>query len=121
MQTARSPSNADENMSFTFMAKFGPGQYYLSFYFAELDNSTSQQQIMDVYIDRDLRNPALNVSDIRGFYNTLELFDKNYTVVDENFTLLLMPNKNSTRAPYINAAESYFLQRMDQLTFDQDG
>ncbi|KAI5076221.1 hypothetical protein GOP47_0008286 [Adiantum capillus-veneris] len=119
MQTARSPNNT-ENMSFNFLTRFGPGQYYLSLYFAELDNSTSQRQIMDVYIDRGSSYQALNVFDIRGLYNTLELFDKNFTVAVGNFTLLLMPNENSTRAPFINAAESYFLQRMDHSTFDQD-
>eukprot|EP00250_Pteridium_aquilinum_P021817 c25234_g1_i3 orf=358-2304(-) len=114
MQTARSP-NGTSNMSFRFTAKFGSGQYYLAFYFAELNNSTSQR-IMDMYVDDHLRNQAL---DLTPAYNTLELFH-NHTVINGSYLLSLVPNKNSTRAPIINAAESYFLLSMSQSTFYQD-
>lgn len=119
MQTARSVNNKTENMTFNFVARFGPGKYYLAFYFAEIVKNESQR-IMDIYIDKELIHDNLNWSSPVGLFSTIEIYNANYTVTGESYELLLMPSKNSSSGPIINAAESYFLQRGDQGTLDQD-
>lgn len=118
MQTARSPNMTTDTLGFNFNARLGPGEYYLALYFAELDNQTGR--IMDVYVDGNLVLQDLNVSNHAGFYNALELFYKNLNVSGSSYRLSLMPTGNSSSSPIINAAESYFLQKISQSTSEQD-
>lgn len=119
MQTARTV-NTTQNMTLKLMATFGPGQYYLALYFAEILSNTSEQRIMDIYIGEHLVKGGFNLSSGFGPFYSIEFYNTNESVSGQSYNLQLKTNKGSTLGPILNAAESYFFQKADLQTDDHD-
>ena len=109
MQTARS-SIYPSVMSFNFKANYGPGSYYIAFYFTSINSSFLAPLSLSV----GNQSATVDVSTPKKFYSD------NYTVYGNSYSLQLSTNDTSGR-PFLNAAESYILQSVNPSTFAGDG
>jgi hypothetical protein len=103
---------------------FSDRDYYLAFYFAEIDpQAVNQSRIFDLYVNEQLEFANISVLQLSGglMYSTLEIIVGNITLRNTAKLVQLIPHADSALGPILNAYELFEWISMSSLTFPSDG
>jgi hypothetical protein len=103
--------------------EFSNRDYYLAFYFAEIDpQAVNQSRIFDLYVNEQLEFANISVLQLSGglMYSTLEIIVGNITLNSTAQLVQLIPHADSALGPILNAYELFDWTSMPSLTFPSD-
>ncbi|CAK9258928.1 unnamed protein product, partial [Sphagnum jensenii] len=103
--------------------EFSNRDYYLAFYFAEIDpQAVNQSRIFDLYVNEQLEFANISVLQLSGglMYSTLEIIVSNVTLNNTAKLIQLIPHADSALGPILNAYELFDWTSMSSLTFPSD-
>lgn len=117
MQTAAVPADDSNSLQFSFNSTNPSFQYYVNFYFAELERFPSNQtRKVDIFFNGrkwlDGSDDSITYLVGYGYHHTL-------AKGEDNIDLSINQIGNSTLPPILNAFEIYRLQEFQQLLTNQ--